>query len=91
MLLIKYYRDQSKLAVVSGEGEETFREILRNARDGRSLDDIRGTHVFKEGKIIRNELRELVSDLDTLPIPDWKIFDDTYYLSSPLSRHFCGP
>lgn len=79
--------DIADIAVI-GEGEETFRELLRKIKSNKPLDAIKGCWIRKNGKIIKNELRTLIADLDTLPLPDWKVFDDYYYQNSPLTTHF---
>ncbi len=59
--------------VVTGEGELTFEEILC----GKDLDKIKGI-VFKKNKddtyeVVRNESRERITDLDSLPIPAYDL------------------
>lgn len=62
------------LAVI-GEGEDTFREILRELKEtGCRPINIAGTAFKKDGRIITNGNRSLIHDLDTLPLPAWKLF-----------------
>ncbi|MCP4898118.1 MAG: B12-binding domain-containing radical SAM protein [bacterium] len=51
--------------VVRGEGERTFEEIVR----GDSLDGINGISYRSNGAITHNSDRELIDDLDSLPLP----------------------
>lgn len=60
---------------VFGEGEVTSLEIVK----GKKLDEIKGIAFRKGSKIIRNEARELIKDLDTLPIMAWEELDLTKY------------
>jgi len=62
-------------AIVCGEGELTFAEIIA----GRKHHNIRGL-AFKNGdQIVMNERRPAIEDLDTLPMPAWDIFDLPLY------------
>lgn len=59
-------------AVVYGEGEETFRELL----SGQSLSSIKGIAFRRQGdEICLNVERTPIQDLDLLPIPAWDLFD----------------
>jgi len=54
--------------VVRGEGEETMLEICNNSSGITSLKNI---SYLSENKLINNPLRELVTDLDIFPYPDY--------------------
>lgn len=55
--------------VVRGEGEITFLELVEKVLSDKSWMNIKGTALIHNGKIKLNKARELISDLDTLPIP----------------------
>lgn len=58
--------------IVKGEGEETFRELLAVLEDKeeRLLESIPGiVYRDKDGKIIENQDRELIRELDSIPFP----------------------
>jgi len=55
--------------VVRGEGEETLIEIMRIIRGNQNLDNVKGISYKINGKIIKNETREFIEDLDKLPYP----------------------
>ncbi len=56
-------------AVCVGEGEETIVEVARSVDGGEGLDGIRGV-IFREGeRIVRNEPRGFIENLDSLPFP----------------------
>ena len=57
--------------VLRGEGEEAFVELVENLRDGRDYSHIRNLWVRKGGKIFKNEIRPVIDDLNTLPLPDY--------------------
>lgn len=62
-------------AVVVGEGEQTFVELLDHLPDRDALGEIPGL-VFHDGQnqIVRNKPRELMSEINSLPRPAWDIF-----------------
>jgi len=53
--------------VVMGEGEETIKEIVKNYP--RNLKKIKGIVYKNKGKIIENERRPLIPDINILPFP----------------------
>jgi len=65
--------------VVFGEGEITFPELLVAIRDRRSLAGIPGVGVRENGNPVLGPPRELVANLDDIPIPA--------YAKTPLARY----
>lgn len=60
---------------VMGEGEETIVELMDAVKSGLNLRDIKGI-IFREGEeIVVNPRRQFISDLDSLPNPNYEIFD----------------
>jgi len=57
-----------------GEGEEAFLELCRALDEGRDTTGIANLWVKQDGVIHRNEMRPLIRDLDTLPDPDYGLF-----------------
>ncbi len=87
--------------VCVGEGELALRELL-DSLNGRPRTDIQNLW-FKKGKrIIKNPSRPLITDLDSLPLPDKDLFfriypgfikDDYYTASSrgcPFACTYCA-
>ena len=66
-------------AVVIGEGEMTMIEIVRALEEGRSLNGILGVAFRENDKIIVNERRPLIKDIDTIPWPAYELFPIEYY------------
>ncbi|MDD5650618.1 MAG: radical SAM protein [Candidatus Nanoarchaeia archaeon] len=66
---------------VLGEGEETLKEII----DKKPLSKIKGIAYKEKNKIKINPRRELIKNLDSLPLPAWHLFDLTKYKSSKLT------
>ena len=61
-------------AVCIGEGEETVIELAEAVEGRRELSDVRGiAYRSKEGRVIRNPIRPLIKDLDSLPFPAWHL------------------
>lgn len=75
---------------VIGEGEDTFSELLDKIAGGENITNVTGCWVKKNGKIIKNKMRDLISNLDKLPLPYWKIFDDAHYYDSYIKKLFKG-
>ena len=56
--------------IVLGEGEEAIVELIENPRKK----NIKNVWFKNKGKIIKNKLRPLIQDLDSLPFPDKELF-----------------
>ncbi|MFA5146879.1 MAG: radical SAM protein [Candidatus Omnitrophota bacterium] len=66
--------------VIVGEGEETALELVRALERGRKdLRDIDGLVWRDEGKIIRNNPRQFMRDIDTIPFPARDLVDMRSY------------
>lgn len=61
--------------VVRGEGENTLLELAR----GNSLRDIHGITYRKGGDILSNPDRELIANIDSLPLPARHLLDMKFY------------
>ncbi|MBU0894312.1 MAG: B12-binding domain-containing radical SAM protein [Nanoarchaeota archaeon] len=55
-----------------GEGEETLKELLDKELQPKN---VKGLWYKKNNKIIKNENRVLIEDLNSLPYPNWEDFD----------------
>ncbi|MCL4464547.1 MAG: B12-binding domain-containing radical SAM protein [Chloroflexi bacterium] len=65
-----------------GEGEVPMVELCDRLQTGRPYDDIPGLWVKRDGEIVRNPVGPLTEDLDTLPLPDFELFDYSKLQSS---------
>lgn len=84
--------------VVRGEGEITFIELIKNLQRGRNLAGVLGLAWRDGGKICENPEREVIRNLDELPVP----FFDGYQMDPeaalyldvgrgcPFNCSFCG-
>jgi radical SAM superfamily enzyme YgiQ (UPF0313 family) len=62
---------KGKRYVVRNEGEETIKELMHAFKDGRSAGEIEGVSYMKDGVIIHNEDRPLLTEaeLSAVPLP----------------------
>jgi anaerobic magnesium-protoporphyrin IX monomethyl ester cyclase len=61
--------------VCIGEGEYALLEVCEALQSGRPADRIAGVWARRDGEVVRNPVRDLVEDLDSLPFPARDIFD----------------
>ncbi|MFW9900679.1 MAG: B12-binding domain-containing radical SAM protein [Candidatus Thorarchaeota archaeon] len=66
---------------VRGEGENTLLEIAENTEKNRGFEDIKGLTYRDNGRIIRNDDRPLIKNIDTLPFPNRKFLGNVEYKS----------
>lgn len=59
--------------VIHGEGEETLLELVEAIERNKSLSKIKGLWYKKNNKIIANQFRPYIQNLDDLPFPDWDL------------------
>jgi radical SAM superfamily enzyme YgiQ (UPF0313 family) len=70
--------------VCRGEGEGAMVELAEAIDSGKAIDSIKNLWIKKDGVIIKNPVRDLVFELDSLPFPD----RDIIYKNDPiLKRH----
>ncbi|MCK4827783.1 radical SAM protein, partial [bacterium] len=62
-------------AIARGEGEYPLLELANAIDSGEDRLDLKNIWFKKDGEIIKNELRPLISDLDSLPFMDRDLFD----------------
>jgi len=69
--------------VVHSEGETTLVELLDAVADKSDAKSVKGISYKQDGQIIRTAERELIADMDTLPMPAWsKVAMHLYGLGS---------
>ncbi len=85
--------------VVRGEGEKTIVELIDALNQNKPLYTIKGLSYKKDGKTFHNPPRELISDIDKLPAPDFSLiknnpkFSQMPILNSrgcPYNCYFCS-
>ncbi|MCL2018689.1 MAG: B12-binding domain-containing radical SAM protein [Oscillospiraceae bacterium] len=63
--------------VIVGEGEFPILNIMNGLRDNTPLTGIESTYWNMDGSVITNPVAPLIEDLDSLPFPDFELFDFT--------------
>jgi radical SAM superfamily enzyme YgiQ (UPF0313 family) len=64
---------------VIGEGEITLKELLDNLN---TPEDVPGVAYRLDGKVILNQSRQQIKDLDSIPLPDRDFFDIERYITA---------
>jgi len=72
--------------VCRGEGEDALVELADALDRGREYHAIKNLWVKWKGELVRNPLRPLVEDLDSLPFPDRELFDHQAVLDQDDQR-----
>jgi magnesium-protoporphyrin IX monomethyl ester (oxidative) cyclase len=67
--------------VVLGEGELTFSDLLTGLESSADLRSVNGLMYKRQGKIVKNEHRAFIEDLDSLPFPAWHLLPIETYIS----------
>ena len=76
-----FFRKTEADVIVTGEGEETIIELLEALSAKSSLKKINGIAYKDGGKVVENQRRALIKDLDTIPFPAYHLFPiETYRL-----------
>ncbi len=70
--------------ITIGESEGAIVELADALAAGKPHDNIRNLWVKKNGQIIKNPVRPLIEDLDTIPLPDFELFDFDNLASSRI-------
>ena len=61
--------------ICRGEGEAALAELCRKIENKEEIRDIPNLWIKKDGSIIKNPLRPILADLDSLPFPDRSLFN----------------
>jgi anaerobic magnesium-protoporphyrin IX monomethyl ester cyclase len=69
-------------AIVRGEGEVTFTELIKRRISGQPLGDVAGLTYRGDKGIIKNPDRPQIVDLNTLPFPGYHLVKDIVHLYS---------
>lgn len=75
--------------VVRGEGEVTFRKTIEAMDTGKNLNGLEGISYRDNGFVVSNQKRDLIEDLNILPLPDRKKIPlDSYLKTNSLALPF---
>jgi anaerobic magnesium-protoporphyrin IX monomethyl ester cyclase len=67
------YLSQGADCIILGEGEISLLEVIKSFNAGKSTEEIDGIAYLKNGVAIKNKLRPILTDLDSLPLPAWDL------------------
>ncbi|WP_242085152.1 B12-binding domain-containing radical SAM protein [Aestuariivivens sediminis] len=73
------YLDQGADFVIQGEGEQTLLELIDGLQKNNDISNLKGLIFLSENKTIVNPKREVLRELDTLPLPAWDLVDMASY------------
>jgi radical SAM superfamily enzyme YgiQ (UPF0313 family) len=75
--------------ICRGEGEYPLLELLNNMERSKDISEIKNLWVKKKSTVYKNDMRNLVEDLDELPFPDRDIYYNKYpYLKNQPTKVF---
>jgi len=77
-------------AVCIGEGEDALRELVSTLARKGDITGIRNLWVKRGGSIVKNELRPLRENLESLPRPDWALYYKYQFLRAKTTKTFIG-
>ena len=72
-------RDDHLDIVVVGEGEEVFYDLVAAYHNKKPLADVPSIYHRENGEIKQSGTRDVIQDLDSIPIPDWSLIDFNRY------------
>lgn len=76
----EYFLKKTKAdAVVIGEAEVSFINLLEALASKKSLSKVKGIAYREDGKVFINEREDLIKDIDSIDFPAWDAFDMDYY------------
>lgn len=80
-----YLKDENTF-IIRGEPELTFKELVNELVNGRSLNKIDGISYKVNGKIIHNKPRNIIENLDILPFPARHLVKKDLYYNPKLNK-----
>jgi len=73
------YFERGAHYVIKGEGEDTLKELLQALETNKSVSLINGIIYRKEEQLVIHPSRQVMRDLDSLPLPAWELIDIAPY------------
>lgn len=71
---------------VHGEGEETLIELIHSIRNDQDYKKTKGISYKENDVIITNDRRSRISDIDTIPLPDWESIPIANYMDRGIGH-----
>ncbi len=73
-------------AICRGEGEFPFLELADGLEKAKDITKIKNLWIKVNGRVYKNELRDLIEDLDMLPFPDRELLNKYNHYKKKLRR-----
>ena len=73
--------------VVIGEGEETIKELMDALANKKSLEELKGIAYRQGDRVVVNQRRPLIKDVDSILRPAWHLFPINYYRLIRIGPH----
>lgn len=73
-----------------GEGEQTILDVCEALQSGTDLDTVDGIRFRRNGHVFTTSPRKNIDDLDTVPLPAWKLLPMEIYLRNPIWSDVAG-
>lgn len=81
------YIEQGADYIIAGEGEVTLLELINHLdKNEKSIGNIPGIVYKKDEQIIVNQKREVLKNLDNLPMPAWDLINITPYKNAWITN-----
>ena len=82
------YLDNGADYILLGEAEITLKELLENLeKKNYELKNVRGLAYREKGNVVNTGNREIIKELDSLPLPAWDLVDINSYKSIWINNH----
>jgi len=81
------YLDKGADYVIIGEADITLGKLINALEENNDINNITGLAFRKDEKIVTTGRREILEDLDSLPMPAWDLVDMDSYKNIWLENH----
>jgi len=68
-----------------GEGEHALLELVTKIDEGKDISQVKNIWIKEGSNVLRNPIRPLIQDIDSLPYPNREILDKRYFKSGGTS------
>ena len=83
----KEYMEHGADYIILGEGEITLFELIEHLeKNNNTIEAIPGIEFMKNGQVKRTAKRDVLKDLDTLPMPAWDLINIKPYKEAWMNR-----
>lgn len=72
-------KTKADIAVI-GEGDITIVELLKALDTGSPIEEVKGICFKREGNIVSTSYREIIPDVNAIPMINWDLFDIEHYI-----------